>query len=242
MLWMYSSHLCNGIKAVESATVVMASLSFFDLTWIAFSFWITFTFEETLSHSLPLFSVSIMFVAICYSFGTWAYWDEYFPAVGWPTYVMSSIAILSLLVLAKSSILIGVCLLTVKILRFRGEHSNAWHIFTAVVLIFMVTQAVVLLWFLLTSDTCCAYPVMSLHFYAYCWSRWEGTTLYSCQASLFLRGWAVVGDIIYLYPWASFISHLLGSRCFFKLISVSTRWFVICPFLEYSKIFCPPCL
>ena len=58
---------------MELATVVMASLSFFDLTWIAFSFWIAFTFEETLSHSLPLFSVSIMFVAICFSSGTSAY-------------------------------------------------------------------------------------------------------------------------------------------------------------------------
>ena len=53
--------------------VVMASLSLFDLTWMASSFWIAFTFEETLSHSLPMFSVSIMFVAISFSSDTSAY-------------------------------------------------------------------------------------------------------------------------------------------------------------------------
>ena len=152
---------------------------------------------------------------------------------------MSSITILSLLVLAKSSILIGVCLLTVKILRFRGEHRNAWHIFTAVVLILTVTQAV-LLWFLLTSDTCCAYPIVSLHFYAYCWSRWEGTTLYSCQASLFLRGWAVVGDIIYLYPWASFISHLLGSRCVSSWFLCQQGDLLLVHSLNIPRYFVPP--
>lgn len=205
---------------------------------MASSFWIAFTFEETLSHSLPLFSVSIMFVAICFSSGTSAYWDEYLPAGDWPTYVMSLITILSLLVLAKSSIyrLFVDC-------EWRSCVSEGSTVMLGtfflllIVLIFMVTQAVVLLWFLLISYTCCAYLFI---FYAYCWSRWEGRTLYSCQASLLLRGWAVVCDNIYLYPWAWFISHLLGSRCISSwfLCQQGDLWLVHS--LNIPRYFVPP--
>ena len=51
----------------------MASLSFFDPTWMVSSFWITFAFKETLSHSLPSISMAIMFVAICFSSGILTY-------------------------------------------------------------------------------------------------------------------------------------------------------------------------
>lgn len=136
--------------------------------------------------------------------------------------------------------LVSVCWLWMKILGFRGEHSNAWHIFSAVVLISVVTQAVVLLWFLLISYTCCAYPIVSLHFYACCWSRWEGTTLYSCQESFLLRGWAVICDIIYLYPWASFISHLLGSRCISSWFLYKQGDLLLVHSLNIPRYFVPP--